>query len=46
MALEQKNRQLLVNTPLGENFLLLAEFSASETISEDVRTSSAELGQA
>jgi type VI secretion system secreted protein VgrG len=34
MALEQKNRQLLVNTPLGENFLLLAEFSASETISE------------
>ena len=34
MALEQKNRQLLVNTPLGENFLLAAEFSASETISE------------
>ncbi len=34
MALEQKNRQLLIDTPLGENFLLLKEFSASETISE------------
>ena len=34
MALEQKNRQLLIDTPLGENFLLLKEFSASETVSE------------
>jgi len=34
MALKQKGRQLLINTPLGEDFLLLKEFSASETISE------------
>ncbi len=34
MALKQKGRQLLINTPLGEDFLLLQEFSASETISE------------
>lgn len=34
MALTQKNRQLLVTTPLGEDYLLLKEFSASETISE------------
>lgn len=34
MALTQKNRQLLIDTPLGEDFLLLKEFSASETISE------------
>ncbi len=34
MALKQKNRQLLIDTPLGEDFLLLKEFSASETISE------------
>ena len=34
MALTQKGRQLLINTPLGEDFLLLKEFSASETISE------------
>jgi type VI secretion system secreted protein VgrG len=34
MALQQKGRQLLINTPLGEDFLLLKEFSASETISE------------
>jgi len=34
MALKQKGRQLLVNTPLREDFLLLEEFSASETISE------------
>lgn len=34
MALQQKDRQLLIDTPLGEDFLLLKEFSASETISE------------
>ncbi len=34
MPLKQKGRQLLINTPLGEDFLLLKEFSASETISE------------
>jgi uncharacterized protein involved in type VI secretion and phage assembly len=34
MALEQKGRRLLITTPLGEDFLLLKEFSASETISE------------
>ncbi|MGI8789230.1 MAG: type VI secretion system Vgr family protein [Pyrinomonadaceae bacterium] len=34
MALKQKGRNLLINTPLGEDFLLLEEFTASETISE------------
>ncbi len=34
MALTQKGRQLLIDTPLGEDFLLLREFTASETISE------------
>lgn len=34
MPLKQKGRQLLINTPLGEDFLLLKEFSALETISE------------
>ena len=34
MALKQKGRQLLINTPLGEDFLLLKEFSATETISD------------
>ena len=34
MALKQKGRQLLINTPLGEDYLLLKEFSATETISE------------
>ena len=34
MALEQKDRQLLIDTPLGENYLLLKEFSATEAISE------------
>ncbi len=34
MGLKQKGRQLVINTPLGEDFLLMQEFTASETISE------------
>ncbi|MDQ2746657.1 MAG: type VI secretion system tip protein VgrG [Acidobacteriota bacterium] len=34
MAFDQKKRQLQITTPLGEAFLLVKEFSASETISE------------